>query len=159
MDTKQFISVLKRVVNEEIRNVIREELTEILREGLQSTITEMNQPVNKPKVTETKRPIAPKRKISFEETKFSDILNETDPLHEDSSVQSYAQLMNEEMDTMKFSSRDAQGFGMQRQSTSAPTIMEDPETGKTFNVDPIVQKALTRDYSALMSALNKKKQG
>ena len=158
MDTKKFISVFRNVVREEIRNVIKEELTEILREGLQSTISEMKQPTKKAPVTETKR-VTPRKRVSFEETKFSDILNETDPLVENTPTTSYAQMMNEEMETLKFSSRDAQGFGMARQSQSAPSVMEDPETGKTYEVDPVVQKALTRDYSALMGAINKKKQG
>jgi hypothetical protein len=35
--------------------------------------------------------------------------------------------------------------------------MEDPETGKTYDVAPEVQKALTRDYSALMKAMDAKK--
>ena len=35
--------------------------------------------------------------------------------------------------------------------------MEDPETGKTYEVAPEVAQAMTRDYSALMSAINKKK--
>jgi hypothetical protein len=40
---------------------------------------------------------------------------------------------------------------------AAPKIMEDPETGKTFEVPQEVQQAMTRDYSALMKAINKKK--
>jgi hypothetical protein len=35
--------------------------------------------------------------------------------------------------------------------------MTDPETNKTLTVDPVVAKALTRDYSALMKAMDKKK--
>jgi hypothetical protein len=35
--------------------------------------------------------------------------------------------------------------------------MEDPETGKTFEVPVEVQQAMTRDYSSLMNAMNKKK--
>ena len=154
MDTKQFINTVRKVVREEMRNIIKEELTEILREGLQSTISEMKSPAKKQPVTETKR-VNTNRKVSFGETSFKDILNQTDPLMESSPIGSYANMMNEEMETLRFSSRDAQGFGMQRQS--APSTMEDPETGKTYEVDPIVQKALTRDYSALMNAMNKKK--
>jgi hypothetical protein len=40
---------------------------------------------------------------------------------------------------------------------STPTIMEDPETGKVYDVAPEVANAMTRDYSALMSAINAKK--
>ena len=45
---------------------------------------------------------------------------------------------------------------MMRQS-QAPTIMEDPETGKTLQVNDTVAKAMTRDYSSLLKAIDKKK--
>jgi hypothetical protein len=35
--------------------------------------------------------------------------------------------------------------------------MEDPETGKLLEVAPEVAKAMTRDYSQLMKAINNKK--
>jgi hypothetical protein len=35
--------------------------------------------------------------------------------------------------------------------------MTDPETGKNMSVDPAVAKAMTRDYSALMKAIDAKK--
>ena len=43
-----------------------------------------------------------------------------------------------------------------RQS-QAPSVMEDPDTGKSMKVDPVVAKAMTKDYSALMKAIDKKK--
>jgi hypothetical protein len=149
MDSKTLVNALKSAV----REVIKEELTEILREGLQSTVTEMKQPVNAEKTLKT-----PKRTtgVKFSKNNFSDILNETTSMREQTSVPSYAELMNEEMETMSFTSRNAQGFGMQRQA-AAPQVMEDPESGKNMKVDPIVAKAMTRDYSALMKAIDKKK--
>ena len=75
---------------------------------------------------------------------------------EDKPVSSYASMMNDSFDEMKFTSNDAQGFGMTRQNT-APTVMHDPETGKDMQVDPVVAKALTRDYSALLKTMDKKK--
>jgi hypothetical protein len=60
-------------------------------------------------------------------------------------------------------SADARGFGMLRQNmnnsitSAAPKVMDDPETGKTYEVAPEVAKALTRDYSQLMKAINNKK--
>jgi hypothetical protein len=64
-------------------------------------------------------------------------------------------------------SADAVGFGAMRENMraaitgqpAAPKLMEDPETGKTFEVPEEVQQAMTRDYSALMKAMNKKKGG
>jgi hypothetical protein len=165
MDTKTLVKALKMAV----REVIKEELTEILRDGLQSTINEMT--MSTPKKIKTVQTYpgsvtsAPKRKpaVQFTENKWANVLNQTDALIEQQPVgmNSFAEMMNEEVDTMQFNSADARGFGQMRQNmaptTQAPQVMEDPETGKVYNVDPSVAAALTRDYSALMSAIDKKK--
>jgi len=165
MDSKTLIKALKVAV----RQVIKEELTEILREGLQSTITEMKQPVKTTNMPGHRNPpAAPKRKaVQFSENKWSSILNETDALTEQgpAPMNSFADIMNEGMDEIRMTSSDAQGFGMMRQNMkesmglapTAPKVMEDPETGKVFEVAPKVAQAMTRDYSALMKAINKKK--
>jgi|TARA_B100000035_G_scaffold312573_1_gene324356 hypothetical protein len=143
MSNKALVKALKTAV----REVIKEELTDILREGLQSTVTELQTESVAKKPVKTSKP----RKTSlFKENKFSDILNETQGLQSEGS---YADLMQEEM---SFSSADAQGFGMMRNNASTQ-IMEDPETGKNMQVDPVVAKAMNRDYSALMKAMDKKK--
>ena len=143
MSNKALVKALKTAV----REVIKEELTDILREGLQSTVTELQTESVAKKPVKTSKP----RKTSlFKENKFSDILNETQGLQSEGS---YADLMQEEM---SFSSADAQGFGMMRDNASTQ-IMEDPETGKNMQVDPVVAKAMNRDYSALMKAMDKKK--
>lgn len=167
MDTKTLVKALKTAV----REVIKEELTEILREGLQSTITEMKQPKKQVEtvrnahrmVSESGR----KPKVRFTENKWASVLNETDMLIEQgpTAMNSFSDLMNESVDEMSFNSADAQGFGNMRQShkfnaqhnLQAPGVMEDPETGKVYDVAPEVQQALTRDYSALMKAINQKK--
>ena len=162
MDTKTLVKALKVAV----REVIKEELTEILREGLQSTINEMKQPKRTTNMPDYKHtPTPPKRKpaVQFSDNKWASVLNETDPIYEhgNNSLNNFAEMMNEGMEEMTFTSRDAQGFGMIRQNmqqtSQAPAVMEDPETGKVYDVAPEVQQALTRDYSALMKAINKKK--
>jgi hypothetical protein len=166
MDSKTLIKALKLAV----REVIKEELTEILREGLQSTITEMQQPTKTTNMPGHRNPPPPpKRKtVQFAENRFADILNATDPIMEQGpfTMNSFADLMNEGMDdTISMTSNDARGFGMMRDNMkaaitgqpTAPKIIEDPETGKTFEVPAEVQQAMTRDYSALMKAMNKKK--
>lgn len=163
MDSKTLIKALKTAV----REVIKEELTEILRDGLQDTINEIKQPVQKS--TTYKQPLAEttKKRPIFEDNKWASILNETDPLSEQQpgAMNSFAELMNEGMNDIHMTSNDANAFGMMRQnmqsSTSstitAPSVMEDPETGKVFEVAPQVAQAITRDYSQLMKAINKKK--
>ena len=167
MDSKALIKALKTAV----REVIKEELTEILREGLQSTIVEMKKPTAtavKPQRTSSPAPVVKKKsKVQFSENKWASILNETDALVEQgpSAMNSFADMMNEGMDEIQMTSANAQGFGMMRQNMkeamglapAAPRVMEDPETGKTYEVAPEVAQAMTRDYSALMQAMNKKK--
>jgi len=166
MDSKTLIKALKIAV----REVIKEELTEILREGLQSTITEMKQPNKTTNMSEHRNssPLPKRKPVQFAENRFADILNATDPILEQGpmAMNSFADIMNEGLDdTISLTSQDARGFGMMRDTmrsaitgqTTAPKVMEDPETGKTFEVPAEVQQAMTRDYSALMKAMNKKK--
>ena len=162
MSQSKLISVLKQVVAEEVRKVIKEELSEILQEGLQSTINEMKTDVvSKTAPVKTSAQPKPNRKVNFKENKFSNILNDTESLRENTplDMNSYAELMTEDI-TM--TSADAMNFGaarkmpMQRNMT-APSVMTDPETGKNMEVDPMVAKAMTRDYSALMKAIDKKR--
>ena len=168
MDSKTLIKALKIAV----REVIKEELTEILREGLQSTINEMKQPKSVKQETVRVAPrmvneVARKPKVQFAENKWASVLNETDPLSEQSpdGLNSFKELMAEGMDEIRMTSKDAMNFGAMRQNMkealgvtpTAPKVMEDPETGKVYEVDPVVQQAMTRDYSALMKAINKKK--
>lgn len=161
MDSKTLIKALKIAV----REVIKEELTDILREGLQSTITEMKQPAKMNIDQSISQPVK-KQKVLFTENRWADILNETDSLTEQEPMvmNSFKDIMNEGMEEIKMTSRDAVNFGAMRQTMkeamgTAPVakIMEDPETGKTFEVPQEVQQAMTRDYSALMKAINNKK--
>jgi hypothetical protein len=168
MDNKTFILALKKIIREELKSVIKHELTEILKEGLKPTISEMKQhaPVNR----STGQPVAPasKKKAVFEDTKWASVLNDTDPLIEQqpSAMNSFSDMMNESYDEqITMTSKDAVGFGAMRQNMAAamglapqaPKIMEDPETGKVYDVDPSVAAAMTRDYSAVMKAIDKKK--
>jgi hypothetical protein len=166
MEQQKFIKLLKQIVREELRSVIKEELTEILQEGLQSTINEMaTSNVTKKSVRNeaavSRKPIV-KNKVEFGKNKFSDILNETESLKEQNPIamnSSYAELMTEDI---SMTSADALNFGAQRgmsmhPAMQAPSVITDPETGKNMTVDPIVAKAMTRDYSALMKAMDAKK--
>lgn len=167
MDSKTLVKVLKKVVREEVRSVIKEELSEILQEGLQSTINEMK---SEPRYhesgnlyeSESAPPVKKKRKVEFKKNKFSDILNETDSLREQSP---YGAAMNQPLnEDIVMTSANAQGFGAVREKMRAqmmgietPTVVQDPETGRTLQVNDTVAKAMTRDYSALMKAMDKKK--
>ena len=168
MDNKTFILALRKIVREELKTVIKQELTEILKEGLKPTISEMTQPTKTAVSRTTERPVAPKKKPMFEDNKWASVLNDTDPLMEQQplAMNSFSDMMNESYDdTITMTSKDAAGFGVMRQNMAAamglapqaPKVMEDPETGKVYDVDPSVAAAMTRDYSAMMKAIDKKK--
>ena len=156
MEQKKFIQVLKKIVKETVRDVIKEELTEILHEGLQSTINEIKgKQAARPKPSTVVKPKKVHNK--FKETKFADILNETTVLKETTpKVSDYASLMSEDIN---MTSADAMNFGMQRKmSMNTQPIVTDAETGQAVAVeDPAIANAMTRDYSALMKAIDKKK--
>ena len=157
MEQKTFFTILKKTIREEVRNVIKQELSEILKEGLQSTVNELKEEkMPKKKLVKKSSSNFKKTRPKFKKTGFADILNETTQLTENNSVGNYAEMMNESYDNLSFTAKDAQGFGMMRQS-SAPDVIEDPETGKNMQVDPVVAKAMTRDYSDLLKAIDKKK--
>ena len=92
----------------------------------------------------------------FKENKFSDILNETTAIRETQGPSDYAKLMQEDIN---MTSADALNFGIQRRvSTNSQPIVTDAETGQAVAVeDPAIANAMTRDYSALMKAIDKKK--
>ena len=156
MDTKKFVNALRAVIAEEVRNVIRQELTEILKEGLKPTISELQeQTVRTTPVTKKPK----NEKLKFKSNKFSDILNETDPVYDAVPTSLH--------ETITMTSRDAVNFGQARKMMHsaitgnsipvAPATMLDPEGNKEIAVDETVAKAMTRDYSALMRAIDKKK--
>ncbi len=152
MEQKKFIQVLRKIVKETVRDVIKEELSEILQEGLQSTINEIKG--KQAAAPKTGTVIKPKKVHNkFKENKFSDILNETAELTEQGS---YADIMNEDI---HMTSANARNFGMQRNMMNASiSTVSDPETGQNIAVeDPAIAKAMNRDYSALMKAIDKKK--
>ena len=151
MKQDKFINVLKKVIHEEVRSVIKQELTEILQKGLEPTVQEI-QESTKTNVTQ-KKSNSINNKVKFKENKFSNILNETPKLAETKTASDYASLMSEDI---VMTSKDAQGFNMLRNQNTT-NVIHDPETGKNIDIDPAIQKAMNRDYSALMKAIDKKK--
>ena len=155
MEQSKFINILRKVIKEEIRSVIKQELTEILQEGLKSTINDISTKKSITSITES--PIkSSKNKVQFKENKFANILNETERLTENKSAADYKNLMTEDI---VMTSKDVHNFGMQRSMiNNSQPVVSDVETGQVVEVqDPVVAKAMTRDYTALMKAIDKKK--
>jgi hypothetical protein len=171
MDTKTFLSAIRQVIKEEVRSAIRTELKQILSENNIKKTTEstIQHGINLHKQTTYTKPAAKKQTNFSSNSMINSILNDTavtmnpKELYDEGPAISYSDpLMMEHNDTFSFSSADAPGFGMMQQMRGAtpnaiPTTDID---GRRVDVNALpedVTKALTRDYSALMKAIDKKK--
>lgn len=143
MKTDGFVKLLRKVIREEVRSVIVKELRPILNE-----VNIKKHDINLQEVMDTpntpKQPVA--KKQYTKNAALNDILNET------------ANTPPSEWESMNFSSRMAESFGMQRGPAPLAT--------KGINGEPIdmnneavatTVNAMTKDYSALMKAIDKKK--
>ena len=143
MKTQGFVKLLRKVIREEVRNVIVKELKPILNE-----VNIKKHDINLQEVLDTpKKPKQPVMKKQYtKNAALNDILNET------------ASTPPEEWNSMNFRSDMAEAFGMQSSNT--------PLTTKGINGESIdmnneavatTVNAMTKDYSALMKAIDKKK--
>mgnify|MGYP006000080187 FL=1 len=151
MDKKSFAGILRKIIREEVTKAVRTEMRALLNEtktnhsktiehGL-SLHEMMDEPAPAP------RRKAPKRQYS-KDSMLNDLLNETGPLRENTSWNS-----------MNFNSQMAQGFAApMSQATVAPPVDLDGRPVNTSNEKvATVVNAMTKDYSALMKAIDKKK--
>ncbi len=143
MKAKTFENLIRKVVREEIDYALRREiksLKEDLRDGLKPTITEHTERlVEVPKVPQSslkekimgKKPI--KKQQFVGDSMLNDLLNET--AAGDTNLNS----------------------GNSPVSLSQPFATGNPLPINTAGMPDSVAKAVTRDYSGLMNAINKKK--
>jgi len=170
MDTKTFLNAIRQVIKEEVRSAVRSELKQLLSENtIKKPAKEViNHGINLHKQTTR---VAPKTQKTFSTNPLiNSILNDTavhmDPteMYESGPAVTYSNpLMMEDYDReLNFTSRDSRGFGMMQQMMR-PTSNAIPTTdidGRPVNVEELpeaVTNALTRDYSSLMKAIDKKK--
>jgi len=133
MEAKSFVKLLRKVIREEVRSAVRAELQILNENALPAT------PAPKPKQT----------KRFVKNDMLNDILNETTAVPAD-----------QEWSTMNFRSEMAQAFGMERQGPAAPLATTDVN-GAPVNMNneavAATVGAMTKDYSALMKAIDKKR--
>jgi hypothetical protein len=152
MDTKGFINTLRKVIREEVQAAVRTEMKRMLSENKtdhKKTIThglELEQMANR---QTSKRQ---DRKTFSKDPLLNDLLNET------------ATLPSDEWTTMNFRSEMAQAFGGMRGNGDMNVPFVAPQTdidGRPVNMDneqvATAVNAMTKDYSALMKAIDKKK--
>ena len=147
MDTKKFTTVLRKIIREEVTKAVRTELRQMLTEDKVSHTSAKQHGMQLHDMVEQK-PIKKARKKYSENAMLNDILNNTTSLKE-----------NSDWSTMNFKSEMAQAFGG---NTSSPAVapMTDLQ-GKPVNANneqvAATVNAMTKDYSALMKAIDKKK--
>jgi hypothetical protein len=155
MNSKDFLQALRKVIREEVQVAVRTELTQF-----SSVITETKKqptPVVS-KYTESIKPIAkqPVKKTLSKNSVLNDLLNETRGF----SSEGPAVYMEEQIDYNDFSEWPT----MNARPTPTVSVLTDVN-GSKINVSELAQteagaavvNALTKDYSALMKAIDKKK--
>ena len=142
METKSFVKLLRKVIREEVQSVVRKELKNVINENKTNHNSVINHGLDLHKIAEQdiRGPRAKKQYVKDE--MLNDILNETDnPWPE-----------------MNFKSEMAPEF-MERPmpaSLASTGINGEPVNMNNKKVVQTVQN-MTKDYSALMKAIDKKK--
>ena len=132
MQTKSFVKLLRKVIREEVRSAVRSELQQ-LNENVAPASSKMQK----------------QQKRFVKNDMLNDILNETTALPAD-----------QEWSTMNFKSEMAQAFGMDSPNSVAPLATTDINGAPVnMNNEAVVATvdAMTRDYSGLMKAIDKKR--
>ena len=150
MSSKSFVKVLRKVIREEVRAAVKEILTE--------QTNSSKQVINNLGLSEAMHKPKSKKKFT-KNSMLNDILNETAGSADFSTMREGPAVMQEDIPSLgNFKSSMAESFGMNRQPQALATTdvngkavnMNDENVAKTLNV-------MTKDYRALMKAIDKKK--
>ena len=158
MESKSFVKLLRKIIREEVGLAVRKEMRTMVNERSSNT-----QPVAEPRANMQQIRKSPKKKSFVKNSMLNDILNET-AAGADFSTMRDGPLVQQEgypnLENTSFTSAAAETFGMQRVQENqplathdvngAPANMANEEVAKTVNL-------MTKDYSALMKAIDKKK--
>ncbi len=152
MSSKSFVKVLRKIIREEVRSAVKEILTEqktnhnkVMSHGM-----DLSQKASNPQ--------RPKKHFS-KNSMLNDILNETADTADFGSMKEGPLVMQEDYPSVgSFKSDMAESFGMSSPSQPLTTTgingeainMKNENVAKTLDV-------MTRDYSGLMKAIDKKK--
>ena len=148
MGSKSFVKLLRKIIREEVRTAVRQVLTEQKTNHKQV----IEHGMNLSHVTENPMPNRPVAKKQFtKNSMLNDLLNETaaTPVSQDMS----------DWSSMNFKAEMAEAFGQSAGPTQPLTATG--INGETVNMNneavPATVNAMTKDYSALMKAIDKKK--
>jgi hypothetical protein len=141
MKAESFVKLLRKVIREEVTHVVRNEMKSLLQEKKTNHKKVINHGMNLNQMVEKKKYV--------KDPMLNDILNNTSPLRENT--------------TMNFNSNMAQSFKSMMDDNDTQTIVAPPTDihGKAVNMSnegvKTAVNAMTKDYSALMKAIDKKK--
>ena len=146
MDTNKFVKAIKLLIKEEVKKQVAKQTMAIKESLLKEAIT--------PKQAISRKTKSKPNTAMFKENKFSDLLNET---ANDAQWRNMSGTPNG-----MFGADMAQAFGGNGQVNTSMIPQTDSD-GRTTDMQKVVDSgvadALTRDYSGLMKAINKKKSG
>ena len=157
MNSKDFIQVLRKVIREEVQVAVRKELS-----NLNTSINEEKEPVKLTTYASTiKRTPARQKKQYTSNPMLNDILNETAGFTSEGPAVYLEESVNE------INYNDFSEWPTMRRTpgpAAAPTVLTDIN-GNRVNANQLAQteagaaviNAVTKDYSALMKAIDKKK--
>ena len=149
MESKTFVKLLRKIIREEVSKAVKQAINESSINKVTNSSINLSETFDDPMPN---RPIA-KKKFT-KNTVLNDLLNETAATPPSQELTDWS--------TMNFKSEMAESFGMQGQS-AGPSM---PLATNGINGEPVnmrnegvasTVKAMTKDYSALMKAIDKKK--
>jgi len=148
MDAKKFANMLRSVVKEAVRDVVRNELRQVIREEI------AGKPITETKKTQFSAPVSakpkPKPVKQFVKDPFlNDILNETRGFSTAEAYGSGTGMPSLGMDIDEMSFDVGQPSALQGINGEVVEVNNEQTQA--------VVEAMTRDYSALMKAINSKK--
>jgi hypothetical protein len=169
MDTDKLVKAIQIIVKEELKNIVpklvkegvKKEMTKLLKENKQ--LREALKPQKPQQPTFMDEPVMETtlRKQPQKELSNNPVLNEV--LNQTQGFNS-SQSSTEEYRTMNFNTNMAQGGveGMRAQMAAKMGLPDvgmgsQPNGAGVSTGNPVVDKALNRDYSGLMKAIDKKK--
>ena len=161
MESKSFVKILRKVIREEVRNAVKE----ILGEQTKSSNKVIDHGLSLHKMVERQEnpnEVKSRRKKQFSKNPvLNDILNETS-MNYNSAEFNGAPPSYPTMENKTLTSNDVPSFTsmMQPQAAAINTIPTTDVNGNMIDPNSIpehVTSALTKDYSAMMKAMDKKR--
>lgn len=165
MEKKTFVKLLRKIIREEVTRAVRTELRSALKEQKTNHKQVIEHGMNLAEIADSPNPYevqSHKKKKFTKNSLLNDLLNETANTADFGNMAEaplVMQGMEKEWPEMKFNSTQAKTFQSQATPTEAlathdvngaPVNMSNESVAKTVNI-------MTKDYSALMKAIDKKK--